>query len=122
MATTTVSETLLAANSSTLRPNGTTLVAAPTDDMRVVDATPEELVLQVSNTGGASLTFTVLAGDNPPAVAAGQGNLAVTVTAGTTRFVGPLESGRFIQSDGNLQFTSSLTTGTVTAIRVPRTA
>jgi len=121
MATTDVSYTNLVANGSTVQPAGTTLVAAPTNDMRIVRADPEGLVLRVENTHETvALTFTLLAGENPPAVAAGQGDLAVSVAAETVRYIGPVESGRFLHGDGTLRFTSSATSGTVTALRVPK--
>lgn len=123
MATTDVAYTQLTANGATTQGEGTTLVAAPTNDMRIVRAHPEHTVLRVENTSAdTDLTFTVLAGDYPPAVAAGQGNLVVTVPFGDTVYVGPVESGRFIRGDGTLRFTSSGTSGTVTALRVPKAA
>ncbi len=121
MATTDVAYSNLVANSSLVQPAGTALVAAPTDNMRIVDAVPEYTVLRVSNTDGATdLDITVKAGDNPPALAAGQGDLVATVAFGTTRFIGPFESGRFIQSDGSMLIEAETTTGTITALRIPR--
>lgn len=121
MATTQLSYTNLTANGGVADPTGTTLVAAPTNDMQLKDAFPELTVLRVKNTDGASaLTITVKAGDYPPALAAGQGDLAVSVAFGTTRYIGPFESGRFVQSDGSLMITSSTTTGTIAALKVPR--
>ena len=67
-----------------------------------------------------ALTLTVKAGDHPPALAAGQGDLAVTVAFGTVQFIGPFESGRFVQSDGSMLIESTTTTGTITAFKVPR--
>lgn len=60
------------------------------------------------------------AGDNPPALAAGQGDLAVIVAFGTVQLIGPFESGRFLQNDGSMMIESTTTTGTITALRVPR--
>lgn len=121
MATTDIAYSNLSANGSLVQPAGTTLVAAPTNDMRIVDAWPEYTVLRVSNTDDdTALTLTVKAGDNPPALAAGQGDLAVSIAFGTVRFIGPFESGRFIQSDGSMMIESTTTTGTITALRIPR--
>lgn len=121
MATTQLSYTDLPPNSGVVNPAGTTLVAAPTNDMQLKAAKPELTIFRVSNTDDdTALTFTVKAGDTPPAIAAGQGDVAVTVAFGTTHYVGPFESGRFLQSDGSLMVTSSTTTGTVAALRVPR--
>ncbi|QFR00723.1 hypothetical protein F9278_36200 [Streptomyces phaeolivaceus] len=121
MATTDVAYSNLVANGNLVQPAGTTLVAAPTNNMRIVKAVPEYTVLRVSNTDDdTALTLTVKAGDNPPALAAGQGDLAVSIAFGTVRFIGPFESGRFIQSDGSMLIESTTTTGTITALRIPR--
>ncbi|MEV7584396.1 hypothetical protein [Streptomyces erythrochromogenes] len=121
MATTQLSYSNLAPNSSLAQPAGTALVAAPTNNMQLANAFPELTVLRVSNTDDdTNLTLTVKAGDNPPALAAGQGDLAVTVAFGTVQLIGPFESGRFVQSDGSMMIESSTTTGTITALKVPR--
>ena len=121
MATTQLAYSNLVPNSNLLQPAGTTLVAAPTNNMRLPDAFPELTVLRVTNSDDdTALTLTVKAGDNPPALAAGQGDLAVTVAFGTTQLIGPFESGRFVQSDGSMLIESSTTTGTITALRIPR--
>lgn len=120
MATTDVPYTDLGLNAGTAQAAGTTLVLAPTNNMRIVNADVERTVLRVTNTGGAELTFTVKAGDYPPAIAASQGDLAVTVAATTgVQFI-TLESGRFLQNDGSVLFESTHTTGTVTAYRLPK--
>ncbi|MEU6944289.1 hypothetical protein ABZ957_03440 [Streptomyces sp. NPDC046316] len=121
MATTQLTYTDLPPNSGVVNPTGTTLVAAPTNDMQLANARPELTVLRVTNTDDdTALTITVKAGDNPPALAAGQGDLAVSVAFGTTHYIGPFESGRFVQSDGSMMITSSTTTGTIAALKVPR--
>ncbi|MEU9865491.1 hypothetical protein AB0D99_31945 [Streptomyces sp. NPDC047971] len=121
MATTALTYTNLPPNSGVANPTGTTLVAAPTNDMRIANAVPELTILRVlNNDDDTALTITVKAGDNPPALAAGQGDLAVSVAFGTTHFIGPFESGRFLQNDGSLMITSSTTTGTIAVLKVPR--
>lgn len=120
MATTDVPYTDLVLNAGTAQAAGTTLVLAPTNNMRIVNADVERTVLRVTNTGGADLTFTIKAGGYPPAIAASQGDLAVTVAATTgVRYI-TLESGRFLQNDGSVLFESTHTTGTVTAYRLPK--
>lgn len=107
----------LAVNGSHTVAAGTALAATQS----LANAAPELTILAVANSDDdTDLTFTVKAGDYPPAIAAGQGDLAVTVGFGKTVFIGPLESGRFIQNDGSLSFTASPTTGTVVAYRVKR--
>ena len=121
MTTTDVSYTALAKNTGTLVPAGTTLVVGSANDMRVVGAVPERTLLQVSNTDGATaLTFTVVAGDNPPALRGGQGNLAVTIAASTSQQIGPFESDKYLQDDGTIHFYASTATGKVIAYKLPR--
>lgn len=123
MATTTLTYTDLTSNAGVARPAGTTLVAAPTDDMSVEHVTLEETVLDVTNSNGAAtIDITVKAGAYPPAWAAGQGDLVVTVAADGTAYIGPLDSGRFLQADGSVTIESSATTGTIRVLRVPRDA
>lgn len=81
---------------------------------------PELTVLRVVNSSGGAGTVTVKAGANPPSLAAGQGDFTSTSIAnGATRWVGPFESGRFIQTDGSMIVESSVNV-TVTAFKVPR--
>ncbi|WP_046507104.1 hypothetical protein [Streptomyces odonnellii] len=121
MATTQLTYSNLVPNGNLLQPAGTTLVAAPTNNMQLANAFAELTVLRVTNSDDdTALTVTVKAGDNPPALAAGQGDLSVPVAFGTTQFLGPFESGRFIQSDGSMLIESTTTTGTITALKIPR--
>lgn len=121
MTTTDVSYTALAKNTGVLTPAGTTLVVGASNDMRVVNAVPERTILEVSNTDDdTALTFTVLAGDSPPAMRSGQGNLAVTVAFGTSQKIGPFESDKYLQDDGTIHFYSSTNTGKVIAWSLPR--
>jgi hypothetical protein len=115
-----------APNSDLADPTGVATVAGAGNGLQVPDispnrrqAVPELTLLRVSNASGGSGTLTLLAGTNPPNVAAGQGNLATTVATGTTRWIGPFESNRFLQSDGSLIVESSVVM-TVTAFKVPR--
>lgn len=122
MADTAVPYTNLVANGSVAQAAGTTIVAANTHT--IAKAVPERTVLRVTNTNGADATLVVTAGDYPPGVAAGQGGLSVTVpaTSGIV-FVGPFESGRFLQNDGSMVITTSGShAGTITAYKVPRNA
>lgn len=82
-------------------------------------AFPELTLFRVVNASGGSGTFTVKAGASPLAIAASQGDLAVTVADSTTQWVGPIESGRFLQNDGSLIAESSVIM-TVTAFKVDR--
>lgn len=121
MATTNLTYSDLVANSHLAQPAGTALVAAPTNNMKIADAEPELTVLRVSNTDDdTNLDLTVKAGDMPPALGAGLGDLVVEVAFGTVEFIGPFESGRFLQSDGSMLIEAETTTGAITVLRVPR--
>jgi len=103
-------------------PAGTT--ADATNDHVVTGVPLEELVLRFANTNGSDRVATIKAGDNPPALRAGQGDIAITVPATTgVMWAGPFESGRFAQADGSLEIDLATSfAGTVTAFRIPRTA
>lgn len=82
---------------------------------------PEQTVLRVKNTTGGALNAIVRAGAQPLAIAAGQGDLTVAVAAGAIVFIGPLESGRFAQKDGQIYLDLQAGfAGTVTALKVAR--
>jgi len=120
MATTQIPYSDLVPNSNLDDPAGTTAVVAPTNNMQISDAFPELTVLRVVNTG-AEQDITIKAGDNPPALAAGQGDLVVTVAATTgVQFIGPFESGRFVQADGSMLIEAETVDATITAFKVPR--
>lgn len=87
----------------------------------IAKAVPELTVLRVA-VGATGGNVTVKAGTYPPALAAGQGDLVVACTANTISWIGPLESGRFLQSDGSLlvDVAAAVVPGTITALRVPR--
>jgi hypothetical protein len=121
-ARTAVPYSLLVANSSLADPAGTALDA--TNDHVINAAKPERTILRVSNTAAAAKTITVKAGDNPPALAAGLGDVTYELAAGniTEQFVwiGPFESGRFLQNDGTMHVDVATDhTGTITAFLVP---
>jgi hypothetical protein len=84
-------------------------------------AVPELTLLRVT-AGATGGVVTVKAGTNPPSLAAGQGDLAVTVANSGTQWIGPFESGRFIQPDGTMlvDIAAGFVAGSITAFRVPR--
>jgi hypothetical protein len=79
---------------------------------------PDRVVMSVAFTG-ATGTVTVRAGANPPAIAAGRGDLVVT-GYNQTRFIRVYESARFLQADGtvNVDFSGSAATGTATLLNL----
>ena len=122
MARTAVTVTTLAANTAAAEPAGTT--ADATNDHVISGVPCEQLLIRLANTNGSDRVATILAGDNPPADAAGVGDLAVTVPATSgVMWVGPLSSARFAQDNGDVHIDLAASfAGTVTAYRIPRTA
>lgn len=126
MATVALPYNNLVANGNLLDPAGVATVAGAGNGLQVPaispnrrQSVPELTLLRVANASGGSGTISLLAGTNPPNVAAGQGSLTVTVANSTTQWIGPFESNRFIQSDGSLIVETSVVM-TVTAFKVPR--
>jgi hypothetical protein len=132
MARTAITPRALAANGSLDSATGpTTIDAALVTAGAIVNSVePERTVIRVTNTEGSTNTVTIKAGDNPPALAAGQGDLVVTVAATTgARYIGPLESGRFLKmlDDASVAQGGSLyldfetgMTGTIDVLLLPR--
>lgn len=126
MARTALTPVTLTANTSTADPAGTALDATNSHVVTPVAAL-DEYVIRVVNTTASTKTVTIKAGDNPPADAAGQGDITVSLTDGsstpTVKWVGPLTSARFIQNDGTLNIdVAASMTGTITVFRIPRNA
>ena len=126
MARTAIPTTELVANSNVADPAGTNV--DPTNGHIIaVAAGPagaqlEELHLEINSTFAGAKTFTIKAGANPPALAAGQGDLVVSLNAAVGH-VGPFSSSRFAQKDGSLWIdVQAGATGTIKAFHVPRTA
>ena len=123
MARTAVPVTVLTANTFVADPAGTT--ADPTNDHSIDPGRVPlgEIVLRIKQTDVSARVATIVAGDNPPALEAGLGDLTKSMAQNEVWFVGPLTSGRFIQSDGLLHIDLAASfAGTVTAFRIPRNA
>lgn len=122
-AVTIVAGTMNAGNSD---PTGTTITVANGAYLNA-GSDLSGVVLILRNTAASAKNFTILAGDNPPAVTASTGNLTVQVPATSIRYVF-LESMRFVQAVDtansypagriDIDFESG-TTGTVAALRIP---
>lgn len=126
MARTAVTPRALVANGNLIGTTGSTTIDSTlvTNGVSVTGAIPEQTLIRVTNTEGSTNTVTVQSGVNPPAVAAGLGDLVVTVAATSgVQYIGPLESGRFMQSDGSLwlDFETGMT-GAIDVLNVPRNA
>lgn len=126
MARTAIAYRDLVANANLNGATGPTTIDATLVSNGVVinDAVPERTILRVTNTEGSTNVVTIRAGDNPPSVAAGLGDITVTVAATTgVQYIGPFESGRVIQSgadmgDMHIDFESGMT-GTIDVLRIP---
>ncbi|WP_439377480.1 hypothetical protein [Amycolatopsis lexingtonensis] len=120
MARTAVPYSNLVGNGSLADPAGTALDAA--NDHVIANATAERTLLRVTNTHSAAHNVTLKAGTYPPAIASGQGDLVVAVPANTgVAWIGPVESGRFLQNDGSLLVDVEAShAGTITAFRLPK--
>lgn len=114
----------LVPNSSLNGATGPTTVDSTlvTNGVVVANAVPELTVIRATHTDGTAHDLIVRAGDNPPALAAGQGDLTVEValTSGV-RYFGPFESGRFLQNDGSMHIDFETGyVGTIDVLRIPR--
>jgi hypothetical protein len=90
------------------------------------DGDSQRLLLEFTNTAGAAdtMTVTILAGDEPPAMQAGLGNVEFTVAQNAVRYV-VVESARHMQSDGkiNVKVTPAATktqTASIRAYKLPK--
>ncbi|MFE3495267.1 hypothetical protein ACFXOS_19710 [Streptomyces sp. NPDC059175] len=91
--------------------------------MRVARAEPERTVIRYTNDHASNaFSIVVRAGDKPAAQAAGQGDLTISVPAQGTRWLGPFDSGRFMQSDGSMEidFTGTSPQGGITVFHLPK--
>jgi hypothetical protein len=104
MARVAVTVTTLTPGTAVANAAGTT--ADPTEDHVLTPPTGaclEEISIRFANTNGSDRVATIVAGDTPPALSSGQGNLDITVPATSgVMWVQGLESARFLQSDGTL--------------------
>ncbi|TYB69734.1 hypothetical protein FXF51_06110 [Nonomuraea sp. PA05] len=124
MARTAVTPRALVANGGLNGATGATTIDSTlvTNGVVINSADPEHILIRVTNTEGSTNVVTVRAGDYPPAWAAGQGDLAVTVAATTgVQFIGPFESGRFLQGNGSMEidFETGMT-GAIDVLLIPR--
>lgn len=88
------------------------------------DIDPRELFLWVTHTTASEKDVTVKAGDNPPAVRTGAGDLVEAFAAGDSTPVNkiiPLTSSRFTQDDGTIIIdVEAAMTGRIACFRAPR--
>jgi len=100
----------LDANSDQTIDTGVGTAIDPTKTAVITPTGPlEEGFIIVQNTFNGAKVVTVAAGDERPAMAAGQGALAVSVADGDASYaaeiIGPLSSARFMQDNGTVRVT-----------------
>lgn len=117
MARTAVPYSNLLPNSSITTPAGTSISSGAGNGGQIAKASPEKTMLRAVFTTAGNIV--IKAGVNPPALAAGQGDLTVAVGTSGDVLLGPFESGRFLQADGSL-IVETTQTVTLTAVRMPR--
>lgn len=122
MADTAVPNTAVKRNDAVADPAGTAIVHA---NKHVITPTKGfgKVLLRLTNTTASEKVISVVAGANPPAQSAGQGDLALTFAAGNVTPVVKwvvLESARFVQADGAIHITvAASTTGNIAAFQLP---
>lgn len=117
MARTAVPYSTLVPNNTLADPPGTSIASGAGNGGQIAKSFPEQTVLRAVFTTAGNVV--VKAGTNPPALAAGIGDLTVAVGTSGVAWIGPFESGRFIQSDGSL-IVETTQTVTLAAFRAPR--
>lgn len=112
--------TTLTKNAFVIRPAGTT--ADATEDHVIAVTFPlEELVVEFTQTDATARVVTLVAGDSPPALSAGQGAITQSMAQNSVYYVAGPESGRFVQDTGELFIDLAASfAGTIRAYRVPR--
>ncbi|ALG07660.1 hypothetical protein [Kibdelosporangium phytohabitans] len=122
MARTEVPQSKFIGNGNLADPAGTAVNPGAGNGHYIAAAPSDRMVLRVTNTHGSAHPVVVKAGAYPPAIAAGQGDLSVSVAATTgVQWIGPLESGRFIQADGRIHVDiETAHAGTITAFVLPK--
>lgn len=92
-----------------------------TIDVDSLDGPTNRKVLVKFTDDGSGDTITVTAGDYPPALRQGLGDLSITLAASDVKYV-VLESMRFLHNDGKFRGTSTGTGVLVEAFVLPREA
>src|SRR5689334_3301138 len=88
-----------------------TAIDATNHHVIAAGAKPGKILLIAQNTFAGSKALTVKAGDNPPAVAAGQGDATITIATQNAYAVFVIDTSRFQQDDGtiNIDVAASMT-------------
>lgn len=118
MADTAIPNTQLVLNTPLTNPTGTAIVAANTHVITPTKAT-SKVLLRLTNTFAGAKVFTIQAGSNPPADAAGQGAITQSLAQNEVWWV-VVESSRVTKSNGTIVVTvEASTTGFIAAFQLP---
>lgn len=108
MAAATLTPTPLVVNGNVVDPSGTASVAGSGNGFTVPAQGSKLLYFRAANASGGAGNFTIFAGSQPLAISSGQGNLVVAVANSTSQWIGPVDSARFLQTDGSLKIETSV--------------
>jgi len=115
---TAITVTTLTANDETAQPTADVLDTGSSAVTIYTSAVNESdrLIFECTTTAAANHTFSIVAGDNPPAFRAGLGAItSAAIPQNGVIIIGPLESARFIQNDGTIGLTTTPASGTIGA-------
>jgi hypothetical protein len=62
----------------------------------------DELVIRILQTDATARVATIVAGDNPPALSAGMGDLTKSMAQNEVWYIHGLEGGQYMQNDGTI--------------------
>lgn len=85
-------------------PAGTAVVTGSTHSFTATKRL-DKVLIRLKDTSTSANDVVFVAGDANPAQSEGLGNLTIAVAGSATSFVGGLESARFLQDDGKVNFT-----------------
>lgn len=122
MADTAVHVTTLSKTAETAKPAGTAIVAANTHTITFTKPAAK-CFIRITNTTASTKIATITAGGNPPADAAGQGVLDISLTDGSTTAQETwvaVDSARFLKAAGTIVITvASGMTGFIEGFQLP---
>jgi hypothetical protein len=103
MATTAITPTALTLNTATSDTDDAagTVATTPGDGWAITISGPAERYLLKFVADGSGDTVVITAGDSPPAILAGLGNLSITLAASDVKYI-VVEGARFMQNNGTI--------------------
>lgn len=121
MARDAVTVSVLTQNALNTNPAGTAINT--TNGANIAGPIDSRILIRITNTNGTNRVATIKAGADRPAGRATLGDLAITVPATTGDVLVPIETARFLQSDGsiNIDFAASMA-GVCSAVKIPKGA